>query len=490
MNLHKKSNINQAFWIGLGSFFSFSLSLLISAILSRIFEKSEYGTYRQIIFIYNTLLIVFSAGLPRIYSYYLPQFPIEQSKDIVKKITKILTICGFIFSIFLYVFSNQISILLKNPNLAVGIKYFSPVPLFLLPTLGIEGIFATYKKTFYLAVYNIVTKIIMFFLILIPIYIYKKSLISILIGWNLASIVILIIANYFKYIPFKNIKLKKTNLKLKEIFYYSLPLVVASISRIAMKASDQFFISRFFGAEVFAEYSNGFIQLPFVTIITSSVATILLPLFSESYNKYGNVDTIKNVWNSALQKSAIIIYPILVFFIFNSKEIILLIYGDKYLISSIYFKIVLIINFFNIITLNPLYIALGKNKLYAKIHIIFAILHVFISYFVIIFFNNPIYLIIFSVTNTILLIIIAFYRIVKIINFKFFELVPLKKILKILILSIVSVLISKSINLFNINLIFIIFKNFAIYFIILLFLFKIFKIEFFNIVKNLVNFKN
>ncbi len=141
------NNTIQALWIGMGSLSSFALSIISAAILSRYFEKSEYGTYKQIIYVYNTFLVVFSVGLPNVFGYFLPRYSLAQGKDIVWKITKVLFVGGFVFSLFLFLFSGTIAIILKNPELKIGLKYFSVIPMLLLPTLGIEGIFSTYKKS-------------------------------------------------------------------------------------------------------------------------------------------------------------------------------------------------------------------------------------------------------------------------------------------------------------------------------------------------------
>lgn len=95
-----KSNTHQAFWVVIGSLSSLSLAIVSSAILSRYFTKEEYGTYRQIIYIYTTLLIIFTGGLPEVFAYYLPRFNITAGKYIVWKITKTLFLSGLIFSVF------------------------------------------------------------------------------------------------------------------------------------------------------------------------------------------------------------------------------------------------------------------------------------------------------------------------------------------------------------------------------------------------------
>jgi len=201
----QKNNTVQAIWIGLGSLSSFALAIVSAAILSRYFDKEEYGTYKQILYVYNTLLVIFSAGLPRVFGYFLPRYNLAQGKDIVWKISKVLLIAGAAFSLFLFIFSGLIADILKNPELSTGLKYFSPIPLLLLPTLGIEGIFSTYQKTIYIAIYNVTTRILMLLFIVLPVIIFKGSYLYAIYGWIIVSIISLLIAFYFKNIPFKKV---------------------------------------------------------------------------------------------------------------------------------------------------------------------------------------------------------------------------------------------------------------------------------------------
>ena len=64
MSKQSTSNTAQAMWIGIGSLFSFLFAIVSSAILSRYLTKTEYGTYKQVLYVYTTLQSVFTLGLP------------------------------------------------------------------------------------------------------------------------------------------------------------------------------------------------------------------------------------------------------------------------------------------------------------------------------------------------------------------------------------------------------------------------------------------
>lgn len=480
----------QAFWVAMGTLSSMSLSLVSAAILSRYFDKAEYGTYKQILYVYNTLLFVFTAGLPRVFAYFLPRYELSEGKEIVWRLTKILFLLGLVFSATLFLSAGLIATILNNPALEIGLQYFSPIPMLMLPTLGIEGIFSTYKKTIYIAIYNALTRFLTLLFIVTPIILFENSYIYAIYGWILASILSLLIAFYFKSIPFKGIKTKVALLTNKEIFVYSLPLVVATIGGIAIKAADQFYISRYFGPETFAEFSNGFIQLPFVGMVTGAAAAVLMPLFSEIAHEKTDTGKLLELWNSALVKSAITIYPLVIFFIFHAKQVVIIIYSDLYIESAIYFQIAILLNFFNIILFTPLILALGKTKFYANMHLVFAGLAWAGGYIIITLFESPILIASFSIALSISMVLVAIIYSARLLNVTFWEMIPANKFLSILIHSFLSL----SIIYFIVNTIFPEASNLLIllldsigFLILLLSTSKLFQLDYMVVIRPILN---
>lgn len=431
--INKNSNSYQALWVGIGSLSSFALAIVSAAVLSRFFEKTEYGTYRQILFVYNSLLVVFSAQLPKVFSYYLPKFDLEKGKDIVARITLLLFATGVLFSAFLYFGSNLIAFVLKNEELSTGLKYFSPIPMLLLPTLGLQGILSTYRKTNYLAFYQICTRIIMLLFIVVPVVYFENSYIFAIYGWMGASILSLFIALYVKSLPFRGVKRQKSGLTTKKILNYSLPLVGAGIAGIAIKSADQFFISRYFGAEVFAEFANGFIPIPIVAMVTSATSIVLMPVFSKITENKDNLEELVTLWKSALTKSAVIVYPIVFFMFYHADNIIEILYGVEYANSATYFRIAMVLNFFNIVVFAPLLLSLGKSKFYSYIHIYGAIVVWVLGFLVVSFSKNPFLLALSSTFVSVGIIVIGYIYSAKLLKISFLEMIPVNEVFKLVI---------------------------------------------------------
>ncbi len=471
MKTDKGNNTFQALWISIGSLSSFLVAIVSSMILSRYFSKADYGTYRQIVYVYTSLTIIFTAGLPNVFSYFLPRYDLSKGKNIVRRITNILFLSGALFSFFLFIFSEPIAKLLNNTNLSSGLKIFSIVPFLILPTLGIEGIFATYKKTIFIAIYNTVTRILMLLCILIPVIFIKGTIIYAIYGWVIASTLILGIAFLFKSIPFKGIKSEKNDLKMNKILTYSIPIVLSSIWGVAINSSNQFFISRYFGSVKFAEYANGFIQLPFIGMVTGAASSVLMPIFSKMIYNNEDKSQIFDLWKNAIIKSAIIIYPLIIFCIGNAKQIIIILYTKSYLNSVMFFQISLAINIFTFIFFNVFLLSMGKSKLYANVHLIAAISLWCMQYLIIKLFNSPLSIVLIFgliqiLLNTYFLIYISNYF-----NVKISIIVPFNKILKIFFHSIMILIlilfISNYIDIYMNNLL-LIFGKFILYIFILI----------------------
>lgn len=434
----KKSNTVQAIWIGLGSLATFTFSIVSAAILSRILSKTEYGTYKQVMYVYNTLLVVFTLGLPKAYSYFLPKYDIEYGNSIANKINNIFFIIGLLFSALLYFGAPYIAMALNNQQLIKPLKLFAISPTFILPTMGIEGIMASYKKSDINAVYLFVTRFILLIFVVGGVVLYKTDCNAAVLGFSIASIINCFIGLYLKSIPFKGVKSKSTELTYKEIFEFSLPLMFAGIGGIAIKSADQFFVSRYCGTETFADFANGSIDLPFVGMVLGAAATVLLPEFSRRLTKDDNYSEIVDVWRTTAFKSALLLYPLIVYCLFFSPQIMVLLYGDQYYASYVYFAIIMIVDLFVIAPYYPIIIAMGATGYYAKIHIIMSFVVWLLEYCTIILLKSALAIAITSAILHIVMILIMTRFISLKLGVSIVKLFPLRQLLSILLNNILS----------------------------------------------------
>lgn len=487
--MNSTNNTRQAAWITLGSFFSFSFAIISSMILSRYFEKADYGTYKQVIYVYNTLLVVFTLGLPRAYSFFLPRVPHEEAKSVINKINTLFFFLGGFSSFMLFLFSGVIADFLKNEDLDLAIKYFSPVPLLMLPTMGLEAILATYKKTQLLTLYNVVSRTASLACVCIPVIFWNGGYIDAIIGFTIASFISFIIALYIKYLPVKQYKKNPTFISYKNIFEFALPLFYASLWGVIIKSVDQFFISRYYGNEVFAEFSNGAIELPFIAMIIGACSTVLSPIFSKLKHQDADVKNVfYPIWMNVFNKSAMLIYPILIFCLFFSDIMMTVLYGQKYESSFIYFCIINVANFFTIISYAPLIINIGKVKYYSNVHFISAIVLVLLEYIAVMVGLSVYFIVIISTICHLGRIFALLYMVAKFFNLGILELFPSKTILKIVIPSIIILILTRQLlSIMEISSVSNLVVGGSIYCLLFLLIAKFLNLNYISIIKPLVN---
>lgn len=483
------SNTKQAAWVAVGSLASFGFALISSMILSRFLSKADYGTYKQVMYVYETLLVVFTLGLPRAYSFFLPRVPLEQTKNLIIKISLLFFALGGLMSILLFTQAGRIASLLNNDDLEGALKLFAIVPTIMLPTMGLDGILASFKRARQIAFYNIATRVLMLLFVALPVMIFNQSYEGAIKGFVIASIISLIIAECIIFIPLKSSGSEKTDISYKQILAFSIPLLLASIWGIIQSSADQFFISRYFGTEVFAEFANGNMELPFVGMIIGACATVLSPFFSEKSN--GNNDpqeTMLPTWKNAFEKSAMLIYPIALFAIVFGDTLMVFLYGNQYEVSGAYFRIKNVICFFNVIAIGPLLINVGKVKVYSSVQFWTAVFIVAFEYVFVNLTSNPFSVPVIQLIGRIGGTLAYLFIIAKYFGVSFFQLFPYKTVVFILLIgTLILIPIKMVLNILNLNSLLSLIIGSSFYSLIFFFISRYKGMDYFELVRSLKN---
>ncbi len=438
MSTDKTNNSKQFVWVLLGSISSFAFIFLSSVLLSRYFNKYDYGIYKQVIYIYSSLLVIFTLGVPKAYTYFLPRVSISQAKDLISKLNYVLIFLGALLSFVLFLGAEMIAKAMNNINLIEPLHYFSLVPFFMLPTMGIEGVLATYNKTKLLAFYNVSSKFVLLLCVAVPVVFFNGNVNSAIIGFSIASFFSFLVALILKNVPVRKTSKEKTSITYKDIFNYTIPIMGASIWGIIISSSDQFFISRYFGNEVFADFANGSLEIPFVGMIVSATSIVLAPIYSRKVfeNNAESKSEIFAIWNSVFSKTVKMIYPIVIFFFVFADIIMIILYGNKYHTSGIYFQIKLVVNFFNLITFAPIILSIGGQRFYFKVHMYGAFVLILLETISVYTIKSPIAITSISVICQIGRILMFLYYISNYFKINFLSLFPINLILNIFIPSI------------------------------------------------------
>ncbi len=384
------------FLLALANLMSFSVGIITAAILSRYMDVVEYGTYRQVIFIYTTLLVVFSMGLPKCYSYFLARASIEYGADIVKLLNKLFFALSALFSIFLYLGADFISDIMGNELLVDNLRYFAITPMLLMPVMGVESILVVYGYGAMVLLYVFAGRLMMIVCTVMSVVVFDGGVTGAICGFVVSS-----------------------------------------------AFSSLFFVSRYFGVEEFALFSNGYKELPFLSMVIGATSGVIFPEFSRMS---GNGDDKRNfvaLWRTVWYKSSTIIYPLSVFCLIFAGDIMAFIYGENYRSAAFLFIIVSVIGIVRVVAYSPIMLSLGLGREFANTHLVAAIMILALDVLCVNFFPNIIAIAIIATCCTVFCLFVMLITIAKSLESSLFKLIPLGAMSKILFASIISCLMAR-----------------------------------------------
>lgn len=428
----------QALWLMLANTVSLCMTFVISAFFSRYMTAVEYGTYRQVIYIYSTLLMVFSFGLPNAYSYFFARVPLEEGKAVIRKLNLLFFLLSAVFSVILFTGASLIAGLLANPLLTVNLKYFAVIPMLLMPVLGVEYLLTVYGKARAVFVYVLVCRGFTVLCSVIPVCFFNTGVSGAIIGMVMASFVTLMAGMSLMALPFKNAVSVKTEITIRDILHFSIPVFTSSLYGFVIDSASQFFVSRYLGVEQFALFANGYKELPLAGIVIGAIAGILLPEYSRMAKNGAENKEYVILWKNVVQKSASVIYPFTVFCCIFAPGIMGTLYGAHYREAAALFRIVTVINLVRIVPYGPVMFALGKGKIFANAHLVTAVLLIGADFLCVAFFPSVFAIAAIATAATVFCLFVLMLSMARILAVSLSDLMPWKSMLKILSASVVS----------------------------------------------------
>ena len=126
---------------------------------------------------------------------------------------------------------------------------------------------------------------------------------------------------------------------------------------------DKVIVSRAFGAAVYAAYANGALELPFITILTGSITTVLFPELVVLV-KDGHAAELLALWQRAIQRCNVVLIPFLGWLLYLAPETVVVLYGIRYADSATVFRLYLCTIPIRVVMYGPLAMSFGANWMF------------------------------------------------------------------------------------------------------------------------------
>jgi len=147
---------------------------------------------------------------------------------------------------------------------------------------------------------------------------------------------------------------------------FSVPLSLNTVADLVNRYFSTYVIGFLFSSAVFADYAVGAQELPFIGILSYSVAVAMLPRLSavaaEGADRLASARAAVALWHTGIEKVSLLILPIFVFCLIEADTIIVLLYQKTYAAAALPFRVFVCLLPLRVTAYGTMLMALGQPR--------------------------------------------------------------------------------------------------------------------------------
>ena len=324
-----------AAWIIVGRAVGLGTAFLVPLVLVRLFDQSEFGTYKQLFLIYTTLYGLAQLGVAESLYYFVPREPADAGRY-VSNATITLGIVGAICAGLVASFAGEIAQWMSNPQLTSTLVPLGAFLALMLTTAPFEIVMVSRMRcrsaAFTYAISDVTRAALMLLLAGLV-----RGVRGVL--WGAITFAALRLA-VMSWSLLRNFGASlQPNLGLwRQQWVYTLPFAFAVGLETVQANVHQYVVAARFDPAMFAIYAVGCLQIPLVDVIATSSANVMMVKMADaSFDKRGSASLA--LWHHTMARLAFVILPLAAFLLVMAKDIIVVLFTSAYLASVPIFRL-------------------------------------------------------------------------------------------------------------------------------------------------------
>ncbi len=328
----------QAAIIGVGRLLNMAAAAATLMVLARVLpNKATYGAVCQLIVLYMVLSQIFAVGLPQSVYYFMPRYSGAERRGFLWQTILLLTASGVLLGTGLYLGAEAIGRQLGSPLLPALLRIFALYPIFMLPTLVVEGMLLFQQRPVAAVTFNAAVRIGMFCSLVIPTLLHAELPTTIRM-WMTTACLLWCWALWLIFASVHTRDVRWHVGMLRDEWKFSAPLAFSTFLVVSAAYVDRFLVSHVFGSAAFGVYTNATVEIPTVSMVTNATAVVLTAEFSRRTSA-GDHGAVMPIWNNAMIRSGIWVFGSLGFLAFWGYETMRLFFSERFAESGMIFSI-------------------------------------------------------------------------------------------------------------------------------------------------------
>jgi O-antigen/teichoic acid export membrane protein len=323
------STFKPALMLMTGRALAFSVTFFVPAVLARVFNQTEFGTYKQYMLITYTLFSFGQFGLAECLFYFLPGNPARAGRYAFNSVV-MLGVMGVLFSTVLLLNASRVAAWLNNEALAGYAPYAAVYLIFMLMGTVLE-ITMINRKRFRLATGTyVVSDVLRAALLVVPALVTRSLEWTFIGGIIFCMLRVITVFKYFRSEFVSDIRFDTA--LLRQQFAYAIPFFSSVVVHIVQQNFHQYAVSWHFDAKTFAIYSVGCLQIPLVDFMATPASNVMMVQMGENV-RAGLPERLLDIWLETTRKLSFVFFPLVGLLIVNAYPLITLLYTTAYAAS-------------------------------------------------------------------------------------------------------------------------------------------------------------
>jgi O-antigen/teichoic acid export membrane protein len=357
---------SQSTWLLFAKTVSFILAMILPLLVVRYLTAERVGVYRQAFLFATNASVILPLGFSMSAYYYLNR-SIEKHSAAILNILLFNFVMGGVAFFTLLLFPQLLGIVFQNPELT-RLAPLVGIIIWLWIFSGFLEVLALANREARLATVFIIGSQLSKTLLMVGAVVAFTSVEAFLYAATLQAVLqtILLFIYLNRRFPFfwRSFQWSEFRSQLQ----YALPFGFAAFLYTIQTDIHNYFVSYRFGPSEFAIYSQGCFQLPLIAILYESISSVVIPRMSQLQEE-GKKREMLLISVSAMQKLALVYFPLFFFLIIVAEEFITTLFTQAYAASVPIFRVNLLLLPFFCVIVDPVgraFAEVGKFLLKAR----------------------------------------------------------------------------------------------------------------------------
>jgi O-antigen/teichoic acid export membrane protein len=301
------------------------VAFAIPLVLARVFDPTEFGTYKQLFLIYATLFGLAQLGMAESLYYFVPLSPAQAGRHVANALVALVAI-GLGCVLVLIAAREHIADWLTNPALAAHLVPLGGFLALMLTSAVLEIVLMSRRRNAAAAWAYVTSDVARAACFVVPAAI-GWGLRGVLAGAALFAAVRLVATLIVLWREFRS-ELRIDLPVLRRQLAYALPFALAVGIEVVHLNWHQYAVAARFDAAAFAIYAVGCLQIPVVDLIVSSTVNVMMVEMAAARER-GPAEALR-LWHDTIGRLSFMIFPIAALLVLMAREIIVVLFTTTY----------------------------------------------------------------------------------------------------------------------------------------------------------------